>query len=121
MFGGRWVPARGTIVQSHILKTTGDGLVSIREYVVDVRTPSGEVFRAKVGEPRISTFFLSPPVGAEVGVEVRTGGHEVRFDKDDPALNSRAAKKRRDDSFDDTLSQAPGTPPRPPRDLGPTS
>ncbi len=114
MFGKHhWTPAQGTIVASHVVKTTGDGMVSRREYVVDVRTTQGEVFRAKVEEPRIATDFVPPSVGADVRVDFDAASHQVRFDKDDPSLSRKAMKKAmtRTDTFDQTLAQAPGTAP----------
>ncbi len=96
---------------SHVVKTTGDGMVSIREYVVDVRPAEGEVFRAKVEEPRIAMDFMTPSVGAVVRVEFDAASRKVRFDKDDPALSRKAMKKARTDTFDQTLAQAPGASP----------
>ena len=110
MFGKRWVQMQGTVVASEVVKTTGDGMVSIREYAVDVRTPEGEVFRARVHEPRIAMDFLAPSVGALVGVEVEPRTRNVRFDKDDPALSSKAAKRARANSVDEALSREPDQP-----------
>jgi hypothetical protein len=108
MFGTHWVPMQGTIVASQVVKTTGDGMVSIREYAVDVRTPEGEVFRARVHEPRLAMDFLAPSVGAVVGVEVDPRSRKVRFDKDDPTLSSKAAKQARGNAVDDALGESPG-------------
>jgi hypothetical protein len=113
MFGKHWISAQGTVVASRASSTTGDGTVSIYEFVVDVRTPDGEVFRAKVEEPRIATDFKDPSVGDVVDVEFDPKSRKVRFDKDDPALSWKAYKKSRRDSFEDTLAQAPGTSPSP--------
>ena len=112
MFGRQhWTPAQGTIVAAHAVKTTGDGMVTIYEYVVDVRTAEGEVFRAKVDEPRIAMDFLPPSVGAVVRVEFDPASHKARFDKDDPALSQKAAKQARADAFDQALAQPPGAAP----------
>lgn len=109
MFGRRWEPAQGTVVASRVVKTSGDGMVSVHEFVVDVTPADGEVFRAKVGEPRFAMNFTAPSVGAVVRVEVRAGSRTVRFDKDDPAVNLAVAKKQRSAAFDRTLEQPPGT------------
>ena len=37
---------------------SGDGMATIYEFVVEVNTGSGEVFRAKAGEPHIAMDFM---------------------------------------------------------------
>ena len=111
MFGRHWVAARGTVVAKRTVSTSGDGMVTIPEFVVDVRMPDGELFRAKVEEPRIATDFKDPSVGDEVSVEVETKHRKVRFDKDDPALSWKAYKKSLKSSFEQTLAAPAGTPP----------
>ena len=107
MFGKHWKPARATIVASRIASTTGDGMVSITEFVVDVRTPEGEMFRAKLEEPRIATNFKPPTVGVEIAIEYDPKSRDVRFDKDDPTISWKAYRKGRKDSFEETLAQPP--------------
>jgi len=113
MFGKHWKPARATVVATRIASTTGDGTVSITEFVVDVRTPEGEMFRAKLEEPRIAIDFKPPTTGIEIAVEYDPKSHDVRFDKDDPAISWKAYKKSRKDSFEETLAQPPGSPAMP--------
>ena len=47
MFGKHWTTAQAVVVDKRALKNSGDGMVTIYEYVVDVTTETGEVFRAK--------------------------------------------------------------------------
>jgi hypothetical protein len=110
MFGKHWTPARGLIVDKRAVRTTGDGMATIYEFVVEVTTASGEAFRAKAGEPHIAMDFMDPNVGDVVGVEYDAKSHDVRFDKDDPQLSWKAHKKAKSSSFDDILHAAPGTP-----------
>lgn len=110
MFGKHWTPAQGTVVDRRTVKTTGDGLVSICEFVVDVRTPDGELFRAKIDTPRIAIDFKDPTVGMAVQVEYDPASHKVRFDKDDPTLSMKAHNKSRHSSFDAVLEQPAGSP-----------
>lgn len=110
MFGKHWVSAVGNVMAVQVVKTTGDGLVSISEFVVDVRTPEGEIFRAKVEEPRIATDWKQPSIGDAVRVEYEPNSRKVRFDKDDPNMSWKAYKQGRTDAFENTLHQAPGTP-----------
>jgi hypothetical protein len=120
MFGKHWVAARGTVVDRRVASTSGDGSVVIYEYVIDVRTVEGELFRAKVGEPRISTNFLGPMVGRDVGVEYERKSRDVRFDKNDPTLSMKAYEQAQTNHFDATLQQAPGTRPTPATPVLPT-
>lgn len=112
MFGRQhWTSAQGTIIASQVVKTAGDGLVTISEYVVDVRTPEGEIFRARVEEPRIAMDFMAPSVGTVVRVEFDPASHKVRFDKDDPSVNRKAMRKAKAEHFEQALAQAPDSSP----------
>jgi hypothetical protein len=110
MFGKHWKPAQGTVVDRRTTYTTNDGYVSNHEFVVDVRTPEGETFRARVGEPRIATHFRAPLVGEAVGVEYDPKSHDVRFDKDDSRTRLEPHRRSQASDFDAVLSQPPGTP-----------
>ena len=110
MFGKRWTSAQGTVVDRRTVGTTPDGQVSNSEFIVDVRTSTGEMFRAKVRTPRIATHFMAPIVGMVVGVEYDPGSHKVRFDKSDPALSAKAYRTPRRSDFDEALNQPVGSP-----------
>jgi hypothetical protein len=109
MFGKSWTAAQGHIVDRRVVHSSVDG-VTVYEFVADVTTASGEVFRAKVEQPHISTNFLAPMIGATVKVEYEDKSQHVRFDKDDPQISWKANKKAQSSSFDATLNAAPGTP-----------
>jgi hypothetical protein len=110
MFGKHWQSARATVVASRIASTSGDGLVSVSEFVVDVRTPEGEMFRAKLEEPRIAIDFKAPAVGDDIAIEYDPKSHDVRFDKDDPSISWKQYRKSRQDAFEETLTRPPGSP-----------
>jgi hypothetical protein len=110
MFGKHWTQAKGTVVDRRTVGTTSDGQISSSEFIVDVRTSTGETFRAKVKTPRIATNFMAPTVGMVVGVEYDPGSHKVRFDKSDPALSTKALRMPRRSDFDEALNQPAGTP-----------
>ena len=80
-------------------------------YVADVRLPSGEVFRATVGEPTIATDFWPPSVGDEVSVLVKSNDRKVKFDKDDPRVSAKAQEAARRQAFEAAQHQPAGTPP----------
>ena len=111
MFGKHWEAARGTVAATHVVSTSSDGMVSVSEFAVDVRTASGEVFRTKVEEPRIAIDFKKPAVGTEVRLEFDPGSRKIRFDKDDPAISWKAYKANLNRSFDQALHEQPGTAP----------
>lgn len=108
MFGKHWTGARGTIVDRKA-SWTGDGMVADYDFVVDVTTPSGEVFRAKVPTPRIATDFRDPSIGETVAVEYDAESKKVRFDKEDPQLSMKAFRRSRETSFDASLNAPAGT------------
>jgi hypothetical protein len=103
MFGRRWESAEATIVASRVKTTTGDGMVSIREYVVEVRPATGEPFRTTLQEPRIATSFWAPDVGAIVKVQADVKRQEAKFDKSDPSISAKGRKAANDDAFRDAL------------------
>ena len=108
MFGHHWEKARGTVIDSRAKSTSGDGMVTIREYIVDVDLAEGRRIRALVQEPRLAMDFWPPSRGDVVRVEVDTKNDEVRFDKSDPQLSSKARRKSREQGFTATLAQDPG-------------
>lgn len=110
MFGHEWQCAQGKIIESRVRSVSGDGLVVIREYIVDVTMPGGGLLRALVEEPRIATDFRQPARGDEVGVEVDAKNQHVRFDKTDPRLSIIAHRQAEDEEFAAMLAQEPGTP-----------
>ena len=115
MFGHDWEPASATIVASHVKKTTGDGMVSIREFAADVVTDSGVTFRALIQEPRIATDFWAPSVGDVIGVLADVKRQEAKFDKSDQAISAKAHQRVADEQFRETLAQpAPDGPRRAP-------
>jgi hypothetical protein len=118
MFGKHWTAAQAVVVDKRALKNSGDGMVTVYEYVVDVTTETGEVFRAKAEEPRIAIDFRTPSIGHVVRVEYDPGSRKVRFDKDDPSNSMKAFAKARDDHFAESLAQPPGTPPAAPVPFG---
>jgi hypothetical protein len=110
VFGKHWTAAQGTIVDRKA-SWTGDGMVADYDFVVDVTTTTGEVFRAKVPTPRIAIDFRDPDIGAVVRVEYDDDSRKVRFDKDDPQLSMKAMRESKESSFDASLHAAPGSPP----------
>lgn len=113
MFGHRWERAEATIVLSHVKKTSGDGMVSIHEYVADVRPSAAAPFRATIQEPRIATDFWPPSIGDVVGVLVDAKDGSVKFDKDDPRISAKARKIEQQRRFEQIGTEAPGSFPAP--------
>jgi len=110
MFWKHWEPAIGVVIDARFTGNPGHSNSQQREFVVEVRAVTGEVFRAQVGLPRLATNFWPPMVGQTVQVEYDPKSHAVRFDKKDPALSSKRARTTGPDSFTATLTAAPGTP-----------
>jgi hypothetical protein len=109
MFGKHWTAAKAHVVDKRVTHSSVDG-PSTYEFVVDVTTASGEVFRAKAGMPHIAMDFRDPSIGMTVGVEYDEKSRDVRWDKDDPQLSWKAYKKDRKSGFEDSLNAPPGSP-----------
>ena len=105
MFGHHWEKARGNVISllGGVAVATMLAL-ACRLYYID-----GRRIRALVQEPRLAMDFWPPSPGDVVGVEIDAKDDEVRFDKSDPQLSTKARRKMRDDSFRATLHQDPGT------------
>ena len=110
MFGHDWQKATARIVARNG-NWSGDGMVVDYTYVADVRLPSGETFRATVGEPTIATDFWAPSVGDEVSVLVKSNDRKVKFDKDDPRVSAKAHHAAQQQAFEAAQASPPGTPP----------
>src|SRR5437588_5971504 len=108
MFGHDWRGGAATIVAVRVKKTSGDGLVSIHEYVADVRVDGAEPFRTILEEPGIATNFWSPEVGQIVRVKADVARQKAKFDKHDPSLNAKTRGAAADAAFDAAAGGAPG-------------
>ena|SRR5436305_9181430 len=107
VFGHDWSSGEATIVAVRTKKTSGDGLVSIHEYVADVRVEGAEPFRTVLGEPAIATNFWSPSVGQLVRVHADVRRQKAKFDKHDPALNAKARGEAADAAFNAAAAEPP--------------
>lgn len=111
MFGRRWEPAEGVVIDQRVGKVRGSGesAVATRDFIIDVRTTGGDFFRAEVEQPHWSDFW-APRVGQSVKVEVETKSRAVRFLKGDDATSFAAFQRRQASSFDAQLAAPAGTP-----------
>ncbi len=69
MLGHKWEPAQGTVIEAHAHHHE-------RRYVIEVRTPTGELIRGNVTEKG----GFPHPVGAVVAVEMHSKSGEMRID-----------------------------------------
>jgi hypothetical protein len=104
MFGHGWQKGEATIVAVHNKRTTGSGMVTIHEYLADVRTADRPTLRTVIQEPNICIDFAPPNSGSTVSVLIK--GDKVKFDQDDPRISSKARKAAADARF---ASQVNGT------------
>jgi hypothetical protein len=103
MFGKKWESASGVVINSQLTGGYGSPDSTTREFVIEVTTKAGEVFRAKVGQPRNSTNFWDPKIGQRVLVEYDPASRSVRFDKSDPGINAKIQIKASESAFDADL------------------
>jgi len=113
MWGRGAVAGEATIVDKRAKSTSGDALVTIYEYVADIRVPGEQPYRCVLQEPHFATNFWSPDVGAVVRVHAYPAKQTASFDKDDPQLNARRRLHAEKDRFDDSARGIPGSPPAP--------
>jgi hypothetical protein len=77
MLGNKWEPAQGTVVD---VQSSGQGISAMlrqeHRYVVEVRTPTGEVIRGTVTEKTPA----AQAVGSTIGVQVRWKSGEMKID-----------------------------------------
>jgi hypothetical protein len=69
MLGHKWEPAQGTVIEAQAHHHE-------RRYVIEVRTPTGELIRGNV---TVKSGFPHP-VGAVIGVEMNSKSGEMRID-----------------------------------------
>jgi hypothetical protein len=112
VFRHTWERAEGRIVARTAAPHQGSGdtrFPTIFEFAVDIQTEHGEPFRSIVHTPVNAIDFEIPKVGDTVRVEVEVKSRKVRFDRSDPRLSIKAAKRERAENFEQVLAQPPGT------------
>jgi len=107
-FGEQWVKAEGLVVASREIGSKVLGTWR-KEWVVEVRTPEGEVFRSAIRWPFSDRGFWPVSDGETIKVEYNPKNHALRWDKSDPNTNifaktPDAEKERQDQAFDDALA-----------------
>ncbi|AKK25715.1 hypothetical protein [Mycobacterium sp. EPa45] len=107
MFGHGTVDGEATIVDRRGKVTTGDGMVTIYEYVADVHVPGEQPYRCIMQEPHIATDFWAPDIGSVVRVHANPERRTAAFDKNDPQVDARQRRAADRDRFD----QSAGNPP----------
>lgn len=108
MFRHDWQPAQAKIVDKRLKSASGDGSGGTYEFVGDVQTADGPVFRATIQEPDIATDFWAPERGDVIKVLVDPKSHKVKFDKSDPKISYKAYTRAEKERFD---AEAQATPP----------
>jgi hypothetical protein len=109
VFGHEWESATAQIVAKKFHES-GD-TSGTWEYVADVTTASGAVFRAELKQPALMSHVIRLDVGAVVNVLADARHQHVKFDKSDAGIRADDGYQTDRDSFSDALRQPPGTPP----------
>jgi len=99
VFGRSWQDGEATIVDVRTKKTSGDGMVSIHEFVADVRVAGASPFRTVMQEPAIATNFWAPSIGQIVRVHADVKRRKAKFDKGDPAVDAKAQQAAAEERF----------------------
>jgi len=110
--GQHWIKAQGVVLASRDIGSKAMNAWR-QEWVVEVHSQDGEVFRSTIKWPLMDQGFWPVSVGETVHIEYDPKSHELRWDKSDPSTNlfaktPDAEKARQDQAFNDAL--AGGTP-----------
>jgi len=105
MFGRKWQPAQGTLVEVRVSRLgPGDNAAMVRHYVMDVRPSSGEAFRAEVREPLMTSGSFNGPtvIGSVVHLECDPKTEKARFtgDRDQQMADDVAALQAEGERLD---------------------
>jgi hypothetical protein len=109
--GEHWVKAQGLVVASREIGSKGLGTWR-EEWVMEVHTPDGQVFRSPIKWPMVEHndfSFIPVSVGDTVGIEYDPKNHNLRWDKSERKTNLLAKtpaseKAQRDQGFNDALA-----------------
>jgi len=101
MFGEKWEPAEGRLVDTRYGGKHGDrsGNASVTvnsvHYLMEVQPLSGgEPFRCECTPPSMMLSFKSPPLNVTVKMECIPSKKKARFDRDDPAISKKVSGER---------------------------
>ena len=111
MFGRDWQPATAKVVAKKFKESTETA--GVYEYVADITPQAGAAFRATLKQPRLMNHVVRLQEGDEVNALADVDRQKARFDRSDPRVNGKGAKRAKD-SFDEALDEPPGTPPNSP-------
>jgi hypothetical protein len=111
MFGKKDLkPGEATIVETHVKHHGNDGRNTLFEWVADVTPTNGPPFRTVLQTPNLALDFKEPVVGDHVSVLINPKDGTAHFDKSDPRISLKAARAHQDQSFNETVDGAVGTP-----------
>jgi hypothetical protein len=108
MLGHDWEPATAKIVAKRFKE--GGERSGAYEYVADVTTASGALFRAKLKQPPFMSHVIRLMEGEVVDVLADVKHQDAKFDKSDPKVSGKGQRSAKD-TFDAALKQPPLSPP----------
>jgi hypothetical protein len=112
MFGRGWERGQATIVERRPLSAGPHGITTRWSYVGDVTPDSGApVFRATFDDPHLNGVMNSPRPGAVVAVKFNPKNREVKLDRFDASVSSRAIAKQEREAAKARFEAAAKAPP----------
>jgi hypothetical protein len=108
VFSHNWEPATAKIIAKKFKE--GGERSGVWEYVADVTSATGEVFRATLKQPPFMSHVVWLQQGEVVDVLADVKAQRAKFDRADPRVTGKKDASGKDD-FNQALKQAPGTPP----------
>jgi hypothetical protein len=104
MVGHSWEPATAKIVAKRFKE--GGERSGAYEYVADVTTASGELFRAKLKQPPFMSHVVRLAEGDVVNALADVRHQDAKFDRSDPEVNGKGRQSDKD-RFNAALKQPP--------------
>jgi hypothetical protein len=111
MFHERWEPATGKLLDVRYGGKHGDwsGNASVTansvHYLMEIQPAAGgEPFRCECVPPSLMLSFNGPPLDVAIKMECIASKQKARFDRDEPAINKKAAEKNERAAYDALLN-----------------
>src|ERR1700709_1949991 len=110
MFGDNWEPAHGKLLDVRDGGKHGDWsgndsrTANSVHYLMEVSPDAGgESFRCECVPPSLMMSFKTPPMDTSIKMECIASKQKARFERDEPAINNKEAKKNEQAAYNALL------------------
>jgi hypothetical protein len=110
MFGDNWEPAHGKLLDVRYGGKHGDWsgndsrTANSVHYLMEIQPDAGgESFRCECEPPSLMMSFKTPPMDTSIKMECIASKQKARFDRDEPAISNKEAKKNEQAAYNALL------------------